>query len=60
MREWIFGTITDGKLLPSLAKEGWLLNYRLIGGLNKPFLMLRAAALALRARLCQLMRLRDS
>src|SRR5437763_14609744 len=35
--------------------RGGSFNYRLIGGLNQPLLMLRAIALALRARLRELM-----
>jgi hypothetical protein len=39
--------------------RGGSFNLRLIGGLNQPLLLLRAIALALRARLRRLWRLRD-
>jgi hypothetical protein len=42
-----------------MERTGWLVQLPIIGGFNEPLLMLRAIALALRARLRPLRRLRD-
>ena len=42
-----------------MERTGWLVQLPIIGGFNEPLFMLRAIALALRARLRPLRRLRD-
>src|SRR5206468_5095398 len=44
---------------PCWERTGWFVQQPIIGGLNQPFLRLRAIALALRARLRELRSLRD-
>ena len=49
----------NGAKPPRLERTGWFVQLQMIGGFNEPLFMLRAIALALRARLRPTWKLRD-